>query len=230
MNKRTILLSIFVWSVLTSLCFAAPLKVEISLSEHSALKQFEKNPASLTLATKITNISDNDQKIPVWLCSYGSSWVASSPAIITGLESCTKNFVTEVVLKPAESYSRDLAIRVSSKAKAGPLSFQMGFNLKNDWAGTRIGIGINKEMLTDVIWSNPITIEVSGDMLKNLMPVSDTLELKSKEEFQLHGVKSQCTRDDECWCRNFNGSYFIEGKNPGTCNKETHLCNECVYK
>jgi len=220
MNKSTILLSIFAWSILTTFCYASPLKIEISL----------KDPVSLILATRITNISDNDQKIPVWLCSYGSSWVASSPAIITGLESCTKNFVTEVVLKPRESYSRDLLIAVSSKAKAGSLTFQMGFNLKNDWFGTRIGIGINKEMLKDVIWSNPITIEVSNDMLKNSSSISDTLELKSKEEFQLHGVKSQCMRDDECWCRSFDGSYFIEGKQPNTCNKETHFCNECFYK
>ena len=230
MNKSIILLSIFVWSFLTTFCYASPLKIEISLNEHSPLNQFGKDFKRLAIATKITNISDKDQKITVWLCSYGSSWVASSPAIVTGLESCEKNNPTDVILKPKESYSRDLLIAVSSKAKAGSLSFQMGFNLKNDRFGGRIGIESNKEMLTDVIWSNPITIEITHAMMTFLSPVSDTLELKSKEEFQLHGVKSQCTRDDECWCRNFNGSYFIEGKNPNTCNKETHFCTECVYK
>lgn len=230
MNKSIILLSIFAGSVLTTICYASSLKIEISLNEHSPLKQFDKDPTSLAIATKITNISDNEQKIPVWLCSYGSSWVASSPAIVTGLESCTKNFPTDVVLKPKESYSRDLMVAVSSKAKAGSLTFHMGFNLKNDWFGTRIGIGSNKETLTDVIWSNPITIEITNTMLSSLRPVSDTLELKSKEEFQLHGVKDQCTKDDECWCRNFNGSYFIEGKKPNTCDKAIHFCTECIYK
>lgn len=230
MNKFTILLSIFAWSMLTTFCYASPLKIEISLDEHSSSKKLDINPASLTIATKITNISNDDQKIPVWICSYGWSWVASSPAIISGLEGCLKNYDEVITLKPGEEYKRDLQIAVSSKAKVGPLNFQMGFNLKNDWIGTRIGIGANKEMLADVIWSNPVTINVNYAMLTFLYTVSDTLEIKSKEEFELHGVYRQCTKDDECWCRNFNGSYFIEGKNSSTCNKETHFCKKCVYK
>ncbi len=230
MNKFVIVLSVIAWAALTTFSYASALKIEISLNEHSELKKFDKNPASLIIATKITNISSYNEKISVWLCSYGSSWVASSPAIITGLESCTKNFETEVILKPGESYKRDLYIALSSKAKIGSLTFQMGFNFKNDWFGTRIGIDSNKEMLKDVIWSNPIIIEINNAVLAYLLPVSDTLELKSKEEFQLHGVKSQCTKNDECWCRNFNGSYFIEGRKPNTCDTKTHFCAECIYK
>ena len=230
MNKPITLLSIFIWSALITFCYASPLKIEISLNEHSPQIQFYKDSSFLALSTKIINISHNYQKISFWQCTYGASWVASSSAIVSGLESCTQNFPADHVLKPKESYSSDLIIAVSSKAKAGPMTFQMGFNLKNDWFGSRIGIESNKEMLKDVIWSNPITIEITNDMITSLHSVSDTLELKSKYEFELHGVKSQCTIDDECWCRNFNGSYFIEGKNPNTCNKETHFCAECVYK
>jgi len=168
-KKSTTFLSIFACLVLTTFCYASPLKVEISLNEHSSLKWYYnngqyQNPAILVLATKITNISDQDQKIPVWDCSYGKFWVASSPAIITGIESCRKNSVGVVVLKPTESYSRDLLILVSSKAQAGSLTFKMGYNL---WSGTHFDYYKNKSVLKEVIWSNPITIEVNNDMLRN---------------------------------------------------------------
>lgn len=166
MNKTNILLSIFAWLLLTTFCYASPLKVEISLNEHSSLRQVKpyQNPAILVLATKIINISDQDQKIPVWGCSYGQFWVASSPLIITYIEKCRSNSVGVVLLKPKESYSRDLLILVSSKAQPGPLTFKMGYKL---WAGTGTDFFLGKAVLKETIWSKPITIEVGNDMLKN---------------------------------------------------------------
>ena len=165
MKRCMTLIIILVGISLTTICYASPLKVEISLNEHFERSKFNINPANLDISTRIINVSDVDQRISVWNCSYGYSWVASSPAIVSGLEGCLSNYDTEIILKPGEEYKRHLQIAVSSKAKTGPLTFQMGFNLKNDWIGTRCGIEPSEEVVTDVIWSNPITVNINYAML-----------------------------------------------------------------
>ncbi len=69
-----------------------------------------------------------------------------------------------ILLKPGEFDSGELDMAVSSKAKAGSLTFQMGFNLKGD---EQDQIDIKSK---DILWSNPITIEVNNAMLKNAWP------------------------------------------------------------
>jgi hypothetical protein len=182
MKKIAIFLSICIWSILTTSCYASPLKVEISL-------KCEPYHGAFIIATKITNISDTAQKISTYTGAYGWSWVGGSPAIVTGIESCTNNGLGDIVLKPGESYSRDLDVTLSSKAKPGPLTFQMGFNPYGDWVGTRRGVDPKeKEMLKGIIWSNVLTISVEKNISPFLWKVSEELEQKSVREFHSHAI------------------------------------------
>lgn len=41
------------------------------------------------------------------------------------------------------------------------------------------------------------------------------------------GPKTSCTTDSDCWCRNFNGSRFYEGKAVSRCMN--NKCVQCIY-
>jgi hypothetical protein len=223
--KKFILVTGLLLAVLADPGYASPpLKVEISSPNLVGLT------STFTIATKIKNVSDQDQTIPIWECSYGWSWVASVPAIVTGRESCLRNVPGTITLKPGESHDRDLEVVLSKEAKMGSLTFKMGFNTKNDWIGTRRGLRPAEESLQDMIWSNPITIYVNPLMLASALTISETLEAKSREEFRLHGVNYSCSNDTDCPCQNFNGSYYEEGTTPGKCDQEKQMCAPCTYK
>ena len=80
-----------------------------------------------------------------------------------------------------------MTITLSSKAKPGPLTFQMGFNTYGDWVGTRRGVDSKeKEMLKGIVWSNALTISVEKNISPFLWEISKDLERKSVREFQSH--------------------------------------------
>jgi hypothetical protein len=169
MNKSVFLLSVFAWLAITTFCYASPLEIEISLNESVSSERYEYLNADFFVATKITNSSNHDQEFWVWNCAYGWTWEVSTPAIITGIEKCRKNGLTKIILKPTEFYSKDLALRVDSNARQGPLTFQLGFRLiKVDRINRQKGI-LSKPFeskIMDVIWSNPLTLEVTKNMIK----------------------------------------------------------------
>jgi hypothetical protein len=179
--KRSFLTAALIWLSFLTAAFAYPLDIEISVSKKSPL----------TISTTLKNISREDQKVSVWFCSYGWSWVASGPEIIVGAESCRKNPLENIHLKPGQEYKRDLAISFSSSAKAGPLYLRMGFSPAGKWTGPRIGLDSKRYELDGIIWSHPITVNITPDMVSKAVPVSQELFDKTQKDFQSQGLESK---------------------------------------
>lgn len=44
------------------------------------------------------------------------------------------------------------------------------------------------------------------------------------------GSHTYCETNSECWCRNFDGAKFNEGKVPGLCDSAIKRCGDCHYR
>ncbi len=44
------------------------------------------------------------------------------------------------------------------------------------------------------------------------------------------GKKPACTKDEDCACRNFDGTQFLPGTVPGSCDVDTGVCRPCFYR
>ena len=174
--KKSKLLQIMTIGVL-----CVPLSHAESLRVEAVLKSSNKKDSPFfRVETKIRNVSNRQQTIITWTCSHGFSWIATRPEIITGTEPCLSNFTGNTILNPQQEYVRDINIAVTGKFKPGSITFQLGFNPKGDWIGSRMGIIPKVELPNFIIWSNDITINITEDMLPNVIPLSKELIVKSK--------------------------------------------------
>lgn len=44
------------------------------------------------------------------------------------------------------------------------------------------------------------------------------------------GPETSCKTDSDCYCRNFDGTQFLEGKTPGSCDVDAGYCKPCFYR
>lgn len=44
------------------------------------------------------------------------------------------------------------------------------------------------------------------------------------------GSNTYCESNAECWCRNFDGTKFTEGKSISSCNATLKRCQKCLYR
>ncbi|MCA9399448.1 MAG: hypothetical protein KC618_06840, partial [Candidatus Omnitrophica bacterium] len=125
-----ILMFLFLINVPCSTADESSLKVEIS--QKGSIEENEFFNGLFVVSTQITNIGKEDQTINEWSCSYGLSWAANIPEILTGLEMCARNVPGNITLKPNETYTRDLSISVNADADQKLLTFSLGFNPTED--------------------------------------------------------------------------------------------------
>lgn len=122
--------------------------VEITVSD-SAVRKNQAFPVH----TIIRNAGQREQSLQVWSCSYAEQWLTDNPAIQIIGDSCNKNDVIRVTLKPGEGYKRDLSIRVVFPAEPRArksVSFCLGFEpAVSEKAGT-----------ASPIWSKAITVSM----------------------------------------------------------------------
>ena len=104
-------------------CYAeeSALRVEIKSGQKSV-----KTGESFEVTTKIVNISQKDQHLQIWSCSYSDNWATDNPFVHLNGESCDKNFVGNVLLKRGEVYKNRLSLRIielfSSRVKFNKVS------------------------------------------------------------------------------------------------------------
>ncbi len=137
-------------------------------------------PNTFTILTKIKNDTDLVQEFEEMTCSKQSSWTTTRREVLTGLdEGCLSNYPTTVTLLPHDEVERDVFVEVTSEAKVGPLTFQLGFNPKAEWGGPRCGIVPKEKLSGKVIWSNDITVDIALDLFRILEPLNPVVEQRS---------------------------------------------------
>ena len=112
--------------------------------------------AQFRIQTKIRNISDEDQEFWIMGCSYSSTWISDHPRIGIGIESCRRNAPISRILKPGETYDRDLGLDFLEGETTGPLTFRLGFQSLSGRSGWK-----EKK---DPVWSHPVTVEIEAEI------------------------------------------------------------------
>jgi len=82
-----------------------------------------------TVITSIMNVTQEEQKLCFWTCSYDENWQLEDPSkkIQFYGSICEKNIVSCVTLKPLEKFEKELYLQVSDNAKEGKATFKLGF-------------------------------------------------------------------------------------------------------
>lgn len=81
-----------------------------------------------TVTTSIMNVTQKEQRLCFWSCSYDQNWTLYD--ILNKVQfygvNCDKNVVSCVTLKPMEKFEKELYLQVSESAKKGKTSFKLG--------------------------------------------------------------------------------------------------------
>ena len=82
-----------------------------------------------TVVASIMNVTQKEQRICSWSCSYDENWQldGSFEKFQLYRPNCEKNIVSCVTLRPLERYDKELYLQVGSTAKKGKASFRLGF-------------------------------------------------------------------------------------------------------
>ncbi|MFA5008632.1 MAG: hypothetical protein WC546_05370 [Candidatus Omnitrophota bacterium] len=82
-----------------------------------------------TAITSFMNVTQKEQKICSWTCSYDQNWLLEDSLNNFHLYgvNCEKNIVSCVTLKPFEKFEKELYLQVSDDAKKGKANFKLGF-------------------------------------------------------------------------------------------------------
>ncbi len=143
----------------TSYAQESALRVEIK-SEQRSVKTGE----SFEVTTQIVNISQKDQHLQIWACSYSDNWVTDNPYVHLNGEPCNKNFIGNVVLKRGEVYENRLSLNITVSAEeilVEEVTFKLGFKLFDKTA--------KDEVISDVsavIWSNPMSMKIKENLFQ----------------------------------------------------------------
>ncbi|MCK9573431.1 MAG: hypothetical protein M0R20_03395 [Candidatus Omnitrophica bacterium] len=82
-----------------------------------------------TVVASIMNVTQKEQRICSWSCSYDENWQLkdSSEKFQLYRPNCEKNIVSCVTLQPFQRCEKELYLQVGSMAKKGKASFRLGF-------------------------------------------------------------------------------------------------------
>jgi len=82
-----------------------------------------------TVVASIMNVTQKEQRICSWSCSYDENWQLkdSSEKFQLYRPNCEKNIVSCVTLQPFQRCEKELYLQVGSTAKKGKASFRLGF-------------------------------------------------------------------------------------------------------
>jgi len=82
-----------------------------------------------TVTTSIMNVTQKEQRLCFWTCSYDENWLLEDPLkkIQFYGVNCEKNIVSCVSLKPFDRFEKELYLQVSDSAKKGKATFKLGF-------------------------------------------------------------------------------------------------------
>jgi len=134
----------------------SPFKIQLSLI--SITRSLWGHPTEqVTVSTKITNISNKEQKVTTLGCS--DDWVTDNPQISFN-ENCMSTMLFTQILKPKEAYIEKHFLGVESMK--GTLVFRLGFrNLKEDsWGSYKKDYGKAIKYMGRT-WSDPLSINLS---------------------------------------------------------------------
>lgn len=82
-----------------------------------------------TVTTSIMNVTQKEQRLCFWTCSYDENWSLEDPFKkfqFYGAD-CEKNIVSCITLKPLETFEKELYLQVSDSAKTGKATFKLAF-------------------------------------------------------------------------------------------------------
>lgn len=124
------------------------LKVDIT-----PLKPTAKNMQDFEVHTKLTNTSQSELKMLVWLCSYPDHWKSDNPHVGVPGVPCDKNFLKWETLKAGAAYERDLTLHVEMPVRDMPesVTFRLSF---------QAGMEDKAKVTPPVFWSEPMTVKL----------------------------------------------------------------------
>ena len=138
------------------LCFlSSPLRGQESwvTVEARSDRTVVENLQTFSLDTNIRNADRQIHDLLVWSCTYSKHWLTSSSVVRLDPESCRKNLIIRVRLRPGQAYRKALSIRVALPRPADqPVTFQFGFQPLTRPASPQAA---------PVVWSNPIVITIT---------------------------------------------------------------------
>jgi archaellum component FlaF (FlaF/FlaG flagellin family) len=127
----------------------SPLKAEIKLAQATV-----KNHETFSVSTTLINSSSTVWMLNVPMCGYSSAWRSDNPSVLLAGESCLKNAVSKIYLKPGETFEKTVPVRVEladGNAQPESVTFRLGFKDPTCWSAQ--GIPPN--------WSNAVTVSVT---------------------------------------------------------------------
>lgn len=126
-----------------------PLKAEIKLVQTAV-----KNHQTLPVSTTLINSGSKVWMLEVWACGNSYRWVSDNPSVFVIGESCLKNSVSKIYLKPGQTFEKAVPVRVefaAGKAQPESLTFRLGFKDPTCWSAQGIPPS----------WSNAVTVSVT---------------------------------------------------------------------
>jgi hypothetical protein len=130
----------------------SPLKIEAFLDENSLNSDYYKKQGVFVIHTKITNTSDDIQKVTIWNLSGG--WLSSSDKIMPGMAP-SQNFPTEKTLQPHESYEQKVTMVTKPQDNKQSVTFRIGFVSHEQYPVSRLE---NAQKFGGIYWSNSVTL------------------------------------------------------------------------
>ncbi|MCB9758000.1 MAG: hypothetical protein H6753_06235 [Candidatus Omnitrophica bacterium] len=164
---------------LKAYCQEPPLKVEIAIAKNIFTEYFQQSGGRFLVSTKIKNISQKDQIIHYWGCSYEDSWISNHSQIVIEGRSCRRNVVLEKTLMPDEEFIRnDLKMAILPNANQEEILLQLGYDPAIPLHPTDEQMQIDKDR---VIWSNTVKINVTAQMLDYLADKSLDMTMNNQD-------------------------------------------------
>jgi hypothetical protein len=110
------------------------------------------------LELRVENISQENQAVAAWTCSWEFGWQCSDKRIFSASPmSCNSNFPHSVIISSGEAYTNTFLAIVKDAAALGKISFRMGFGSFKDFLNSKDQV---RAEYYQPIWSEPVTIEV----------------------------------------------------------------------
>jgi hypothetical protein len=133
------------------------IEAHVKIEGHSK-QDAVKNGVGFLVMTKIENISNEEQTLHVWSCSYEDNWRSDNSLVQVTPTPCLKNYIGDEKLKPGQVYERELSVSVNSASpNAGDIiSFRLGFT-----DGSYYHFDKDDHRSPRPVWSNPIVVKIS---------------------------------------------------------------------
>ncbi|MDD4183447.1 MAG: hypothetical protein PHT53_06475 [Candidatus Omnitrophica bacterium] len=124
MKKILLLIFLFQLFIFPALAQKRDFYIEI-ITKKDTVKRGE----IFTVTTSIMNVTQKEQRLCFWTCSYDENWSLQAPLnkIQFYGANCEKNIVSCVTLKPFDRFEKELYLQVSDSAKRGKATFKLGF-------------------------------------------------------------------------------------------------------